>query len=512
MAALTRIYILHVLVVLTTTLCARLLVYAADEPQPIEIIPSDGFNLVVDDQIDAHYVIVKLATPTHNWFAGTFVNLPTDKEITIGLSMQDNNGGINAGNVGKWVGLKPVFTYADPTQYQAYECFIKDAQGRWVSDDLAKMGQDKFAGTGKVPAQTAIPREVAEQFLSADGKSWQPWREVDNAEAVVNLNIFRIKQKFSFATATVAMRVPYTYTYLQAYLDKLKAARFSGVMIDELGVTAGKRKIQVIRIEDARSTAKADETHTILAIAREHATEHASSWPLQGMLNLLLSDTPEAARLRKNTTWLVVPIEDPDGSADAVFDRLCDDFRSPYGRLLPREIPAYLRHFTEYINQGHSIDYTISLHNVEASESANLFCPIIHDLRLDDTIAFNKTLFAALNKQGYLTGNPEKPWQIGELRFRLYAWCSVRFGSFDLCYEVNDRYPPHRLSLAQTQALGRMLAMQLGEWRDSPAGQRCRRQVKALLQNRAKERAAYFARQQRTPEQRTLGELFVYGY
>jgi hypothetical protein len=38
----------------------------AAKPLPIAIIPQNGFNL----QIDKYSVIVKLASPAHNWFAG----------------------------------------------------------------------------------------------------------------------------------------------------------------------------------------------------------------------------------------------------------------------------------------------------------------------------------------------------------------------------------------------------------------------------------------------------------
>lgn len=244
--------ILRVLTVFATVFCARLLVFAADEPTPIEIVPSDGFNLKIEEQLPNNYVIVSLQTPVHNWFAATISNLPINQEVTIGLSMEGTDTKGNQGSVAKWAGtpgLIPVMTYADPTTYEAYEWYEKDAKGRWVSGDLFKTGNARFAGTGKVPEQTAIPKEAAEQFLSTDGY-WQPWREVDAAEAVVPLNIFRMKQKFAASTATVAMRVPFTYTYQQLWLEKLKAAKLPGVCIDECGKTPQGRLLQVVRVED----------------------------------------------------------------------------------------------------------------------------------------------------------------------------------------------------------------------------------------------------------------------
>jgi len=113
-------------------------------PPQIITIPQDGFNLIVDEQLAPDYVVVKQTRPAHNWFAGTFSNLPTDREVTIGLSMQGNGGGINIGNVAKWKGLRPVLTYADPTKYESYEWFIKDDNGVWISGDPFKKGKEKL--------------------------------------------------------------------------------------------------------------------------------------------------------------------------------------------------------------------------------------------------------------------------------------------------------------------------------------------------------------------------------
>lgn len=221
-----------------------------EDAKSIQIIPGDGMNLAIKEIVNPYYVVVKQNSSVHNWFAASFLNLPTDKTFTIGLSMEGNDVTGNKADVSKWEGLRPVMTYADPTKYETYEWFQKDDQGRWVSGDPFKQGDAKFAGNGKTPEQMVIPKEFAEQFLSADGKYWQAWREVDKAEAVVGINIFRIKQKFVMPIATVAMRVPYTYTYLQTFLSKLQYAKLPGVCIDELGETQGKHKIQAIHIEN----------------------------------------------------------------------------------------------------------------------------------------------------------------------------------------------------------------------------------------------------------------------
>jgi hypothetical protein len=185
----------------------------------VAVIPTDGFNLEITDCLpferpqnlpaSRYRIATKLTHPVHNFFAGRFINLPTDKEVTIGLSMVGNDTKGNNAYVGKWVGLRPVFSYADPTKYESYEWFAKDEQGRWVSGDIFKKGQAKYAGTGKVPEQQVIPANIAVKFLSTDGKYWSPWGEIENVEVMADVNAIRIKQKFDLPTATVSMVAPH---------------------------------------------------------------------------------------------------------------------------------------------------------------------------------------------------------------------------------------------------------------------------------------------------------------
>jgi len=480
--------------------------------QPIAIIPQDGFNLRVAEQLDPHYIIVELASPAHNWFAGTFTNLPTDKEVTIGLSMTGNDTQGNKADVSKWDGLMPVITYADPAKYESYEWFQKDDKGRWVSGDPFKQGNAKFAGTGKTPIQTAIPNALAAQFLSKDGAYWQPWREVDAAEAVTGANVFRIKQKFARTTATVAMRVPFTYTYLQHYIRRLKAANIPSVTMAAIGETPGKRQLQLIRVAGDADPDQVDERRTILVIAREHATEHASSHVLLGMLNALVAQrmTQKLPTL-DHLTWLFIPIEDPDGSAASTFNRLTDAFCNANSPTTPKEAFIYARYFSDYVTAGSTIDIALTLHNVEATECAHLSCPFVDKQRIDEITELNAAVFRNLPTDTYLT-DPEKPGDTGFMHFRLYGWCARQFCTLDAAYEVNDRWPSHRLQHQEVQALGAHISTSLITWLAADAGNHVHDVCVWKMQQRAEERAAYFAAHHRVPDSRTDCEALALGY
>jgi len=482
-----------------------------DAPPPIALIPQDGFNLEIVDQVTPHYVVVQLATPAHNWFAGTFTNLPTDKEVTIGLSMAGNDTRGNAADVTKWVGLMPVMTYADPTQYETYEWFQKDAQGRWVSGDPFKQGEEKFAGMGKTPEQSVIPKDIAEQFLSQEGTYWQAWREVDKAEAVPGINVFRVTQRFAYPTATVAMRVPYTYTYLQQFIARLQMAKMPGVFVDELGETPEKRKLLMLRLEDPSGIqANKEAIRSILIDAAEHATEHAASWAAHGLLAALLD--AKGKPLRRNMAWLILLIHDPDGNAHSQFDRLTDIFCDPYNKNKPPEVFAFAQYFIKYVDDGKTIDLSLTLHNVEANECENIYCPFIDRRFPNRVIIFNEMLFDDLKKEGYVTpatGDcPDKGW----MNFRLYGWCALHFGTFDLAYEVNDRYPKQRLTLAALEQIGSMMGMSIGKWLNSESGNQWHNQAREVLRKREEERKQYLTNRGYDPKHRSKAEILMRAY
>lgn len=495
-------------------LCITQIVHAQGAKAPaIEIISQDGFNFKLLDQPSATEISLQPSIPVHNWFAGTLSNLPVDQDMTINFVLPVAKLPKEAhASVIKWLDLVPVMTYADPTKYESYEWFTKDAEGRWVSGDMFKTDDARYAGTGKVPKQAVVPAEVAEQCLTDKGSRWFPWREIVSVKAYYEKNIFTITQRFSRPQATIAMRVPFTYTYLQAFLDRLKTAKLPGVFVDETVVTPEKRKLQIIRIEDPKSTCKPEERTTFLLIAREHATEQDGSWALVGAVRALTQNTPAAAALRKDTTWLIIPIEDPDGSARAKIDGLTDRFLDSKDPALPPEVPAYAYYFTGYINNNRTIDASVSFHGYESGEGGNLACILI-DPRFKSTIvAVNKDFFTRLIAAGYRVDTNPGVLQELMVNSRLYAWCALHFSTLDLLFEVNGRSPDNRLSLEKLGGIGAILAQTLAGWRDSDEGRAHHQAILNRLQKRATARAEYFKKFGYGPDKRTIFDLLMLGY
>lgn len=477
----------------------------------IAVLPQDGFNLQLVEVLPGNHLSVKLATPVHNWFAGTFTHLSTDTPMSIGFSMEGNVTERNTADVSKWQGLVPVMTYADPTQYASYEWFHKDDQGRWMSSDLFKLGDAKFAGTDTVPEQQVIPAELAAQFLSTDGMTWNPWRDVDVAEAKPNLNIFRVTQTFARDTATVAMRVPYTYTYEQAFLKKLKDAQLPGVFVDEIGFTPTGRKLYIIRIEQLsmqEETTHETERPTILVYAREHATEHDGSWVIEGMLRWLLSDEPLAIEARQKSNWLFIPILDVEGSCNSVF-RVGDFFQVT--KPIMREAVAYALYLVRWLDTGHRLDIVMNLHNVECTEDRNFFCPLINSDRITSVRKFNQNLFNRLKADGFSVGNPYGD-NVGIQIARLSGWCNSRFSTYDLMYEVNTCDPSSRLTMNRTARLGALVAQELYRLEQSKDFSAIEEEITDNLAKRQVLMQTYWRQVGHDASGRKPYELFLYGY
>lgn len=532
-------------------LCALLGMVA--RAQQIDIARVEGFNLQIIGRPSATVVEVKPSPPVHNWFAAKFINLPVGQAVQIRVNMTGCDTTGNVANTAKWQGLRPVYTYADPTKYETYEWYRKDAQGRWTSGDLFKEGTARLAGTAKTPAQTAISAALAPAFLSADQTFWYPWQEIEGAKADTATRTFTITVKPAAATMTIAMHVPYLLSFERELIKRLQAAHFPGVFVDELALSAGNRPLYFIRVDDplhpaplqitssgkpplykrhwgnkdllmtnARPEvrlpalpADAGERRVMLLDAREHPSEQNGSWVVLGALKALLADAPETAALRKDTTWLLLPIYDPDGVANAEYDTrtdaaMLDQSGGPESSL--PEALAYFSYLRAFPNAGYCFATAATFYSLECTDGLVVCCPYANMGDGDRVIAFNRFWYARCQAAGIPAG-PEAPWSQGWLPFRLATGCSTRYKALGINVEVNDRYPNYRLTLEGLEQLGASYVQSLTEWLPTPEGAQAMKSLRTAQQARQEEQAVWqWGMSTSPPDHPSLYELLVPGY
>jgi hypothetical protein len=123
---------------------------------------------------------------------------------------------------------------------------------------------------------------------------------------------------------------------------------------------------------------------------------------------------------------------------------------------------------------------------------------------------FNRRLFAAAAKAGYTTGDPNG-WQQGALAFRYSGWCTRRFSSLGLVFELNSR-SAQSLSLTELQRLGALLGRELAAYMQTEQFAAVHTRAKAALAKRKTDREERWTRKGITPATRTPYELFCLGY
>ena len=110
-----------------------------------------------------------------------------------------------------------------------------------------------------------------------------------------------------------AYSFPYTYSDLQTYLKDLDDRCMRFYKRELLGCSLQLRKMDLITITHPRNLQKGIKKRVVFITARIHPGESPASYVCQGMMDFLMSSTPEAKLLRDNIVFKFVPMLNPDG-------------------------------------------------------------------------------------------------------------------------------------------------------------------------------------------------------
>lgn len=477
--------------------------------QDIAVQPTEGCNLELEDAMSANRAVLTVSSHVHNFFAGVLTHLDTEDETTLGFSMVGNDSTTSQASVAKWQGLKSLYSYAPFSAYETYLWYQKDERGHWISSDIFITGGARDAGTGKFPEQHVIPIELEEAFLSADAKYWSAWAETDVNETAVDLNIYRIRQRFAAAQAVVAMRVPYVPVYEAAFLQRLQKANISGVTVHHIGKSEQQRDLSVIEITDPDAKADTKARPVVMLYGAEDGDEPDGAWLVHGAVQWLISDDPRAAALRKQVTFLCIPLVDPDGAAQCTYATLTYAFAMKKADAVVRpEVLAYTKFVTAWMAAGRRLDLVCNYHNIECSEGPNVLCPIIDLRRAQVMNSLNTFILARLS--GVHTS--PQTWMTGYADDRFMGWCSKHWGSLQIAYEINSRYPNNRLSLMQLQELGASYARAFGEYLQSDLFKAVLSDIERVRRQHLQERQRFWAQRDDPDEPRTAYEIVTLGF
>jgi len=437
----------------------------------VKVIDTAGCNLAIVSETAANTYSLKSTSGAHNWCSGVFEGLDTTNPTTFSLGMDGTGTAESPGDVSKWDGLWPVYTYGKYWDYNTYIYYTKNNDGYWVSNDI--FIKEKLAGNGKTPIQNVIPAEFAEEFLSKEGKYWSAWQEIKDTKINVGINTFTATQKFNSPTSALAMRVPYTYDYEYEYMKKLKQADVSGVTVHEIDKSIKNHNLYIVEISDYKATVEElKDRRVVLMYANEDGDEPDGCWVVNGAMNYLIegiqNDDKEVKKILSEVTFLFIPLLDPVGWSDSTYAAMTYYFKYAPDKPARPEVLAYAKWIIDWIaEKGNRLDVVVNLHNVECNEASNILCPILEGNQMEEIDNLNNFLLPRLEKSQEIKIS-RSYWIMGGFsNDRLAGWCSYFFGNIQISYEINSRYPDNRLSLDDLNMLGKSFLISFNDYFDS---------------------------------------------
>ena len=147
-------------------------------------------------------------------------------------------------------------------------------------------------------------------YLPVYSYDQKEWRHFAEDEVIQNGNNELIIQKqFDHKTVWIARFYPYTFTDLENYIHNIQGSPYIDVKIP--GYSQKGKPIYVFKITDFNVPASGKKR--IFMHARTHPAETPSSFLIEGMINFLLSGTPQASAILSEFEFYIFPMQNVDG-------------------------------------------------------------------------------------------------------------------------------------------------------------------------------------------------------
>lgn len=145
-------------------------------------------------------------------------------------------------------------------------------------------------------------------MYSYDNVNWERFAAEEAPERC------KVIKKFDKNEVYVAYYIPYTYTHL---LNKINEwVKYDYVNLSSLGESEHGRNMPLLTVTN--NNKPASEKKVVYIHGRVHPSETPASWHLEGMIEIILSDTPYAKALRDEAVFYILPFTNPDGVVEGM--------------------------------------------------------------------------------------------------------------------------------------------------------------------------------------------------
>lgn len=140
-------------------------------------------------------------------------------------------------------------------------------------------------------------------MYSYDNINWQRFSAQEAPERC------KVIKKFNQNEVYVAYFIPYTLTHLLGKIQEW--VKYDWVDLSSLGKSEHGRNMPLLTITN--NNRPATEKKVVYIHGRVHPSETPGSWHLEGMIDIITSDTPYAQALRDEAVFYILPFTNPDG-------------------------------------------------------------------------------------------------------------------------------------------------------------------------------------------------------
>lgn len=211
-------------------------------------------------------------------------------------------------------------------------------------------------------AVTANTRPV----FSYDDRTWTHFQDRD-----VMWDDKEVRLTIRFTPERSTMWIAHMAPYTKRELGQLVAVKSPYVSKEAVGKSVHGRDIVLLTVTDRAvpDTGK----RVVWLIARQHGWEAGTSWAADGAVRFLLSNEPEAQRIRRSTVFKVMPVFDPDGTAEGFvrFNANGYDNNRNWDAVDPKlmpEIASVRKAIFAWLDSGKRIDVLLAMHDTESTD------------------------------------------------------------------------------------------------------------------------------------------------
>ena len=279
----------------------------------------------------------------------------------------------------------------------------------------------------------------------------------------------KVSKRFTRDTVYLAYFTPYTYDFLQERIHDWQAGG-NVLALDTIGYSVRGKPLQLLTITDP-SVPEAQKLR-IYIHGRIHTSETPGSWHLDGMIEALQANTPQAAAYRRQMVFYVLPFTNPDGVIEGLSRsnvlgvNLEINYDRPDSLTMPevRAIKAKLSELTA----ERPLDMVLNMH----SQVASMLTYWVHTVKGTSALYFRQQLLLANLSMFQVPAFAKSNLSFADGGSRYvegWLWNQVREQTIAITYETPYTYyalNPHEdwVSIENLREIGGQLMDAVGDY------------------------------------------------